>query len=230
MRYNAYVTDWRVNNTSMKIYISPSSQTTNMYSGQNISEGVVCRKIGEHLETALKRNGVTVKLANENLTYRERVEESNTWVADYHVAIHTNAGGGKGTRLFCTESTSNLDITKAVFESVSSLTPTDPDRIVENYALYEIKKTTMPCLYLEVEFHDNENLAKWILDNEENIAEAICKGLVGNSYIGEQPMKENTTNDVWYRVKVGAFKNKDNAERLVEQLSALGFPCYITTD
>ena len=214
----------------MKIYISPSSQTANMYSGHNISEALVCRKIGEHLETALKRNGVTVKLANENLTYKERVADSNAWGSDYHVAIHTNAGGGKGTRLFCTESTSNLDITKAVFESVSLLTPTYPDKIVENNALYEIKKTTMPCLYLEVEFHDNENLAKWILDNEENIAESICKGLVGNTYIGKHSINENTTNDVLYRVQVGTFKNKDNAERLVEQLSKLGFPCYITTD
>lgn len=214
----------------MKIYISPSSQTANMYSGQNISEAVACRKIGEHLENALKRNGVTVKLANANLTYQERVAESNAWEADYHVAIHTNAGGGKGTRLFCTESTSNLDITKAVFESVAALTPTDPDKIVKNCSLYEIKKTTMPCLYIEVEFHDNENLAKWILDNEENIAESICKGLVGDKYIGEHPTNENTSNGVLYRVQVGAFKNKDNAERLVEQLSALGFPCYITSD
>ena len=215
----------------MKIYISPSSQTANMYAGQNISEASVCRKIGEFLENALIRNGVTVKLANENLTYQERVAESNAWGSDYHVAIHTNAGGGKGTRLFCTESTSNLDITKAVFESVSALTPTDPDRIVENYTLYEIKKTTMPCLYLEVEFHDNENLAKWILDNVENIGESICKGLVGEKYIGEQPTKEEvTTESKLYRVQVGAFKNRDNAVRLLEQLTALGFPCYITKE
>ena len=44
-------------------------------------------------------------------------------------------------------------------------------------ALYEIKNTLSPSVLLEVAFHDNEEDAKWITQNIENIGIAIAKGI-----------------------------------------------------
>ena len=46
-----------------------------------------------------------------------------------------------------------------------------------NNGLYEINATNAKCIYIECEFHDNVNLAKWIIANAEKIGEAIAKGV-----------------------------------------------------
>ena len=47
-------------------------------------------------------------------------------------------------------------------------------------SLYEIIRTNAPAVLLEVAFHDNPEDATWIINNEEQIAEAIVTGI--NNY------------------------------------------------
>ena len=42
---------------------------------------------------------------------------------------------------------------------------------------YELRYTTGMCVYLEVDFHDNAEIAKWIVNNTTAIGEAIAKGV-----------------------------------------------------
>ena len=46
----------------MKIYLSPSDQTGNLYSAGNTNEAVVCRKIAEAAGADLERNGYEVMI------------------------------------------------------------------------------------------------------------------------------------------------------------------------
>lgn len=164
---------------SLKVYLSPSSQTDNIYSYGSYTEAEVCRGIAEITYDLLcDVSGITPKLATDGKTVSGRVSESNSFGADLHIPIHTNAGGGDGTLVMCyTGNTSNAYV-KAIYNSVAELTPTNDDGIKENTSLAEITGTTGTCVYLEVEFHDNETYAKWIVEHKQEIAQAIVDGIV----------------------------------------------------
>ncbi len=46
-----------------------------------------------------------------------------------------------------------------------------------NPSLAELNSTKAVAVYIEVEFHDTTDDAKWIIENAKTIGEAICKGV-----------------------------------------------------
>ena len=180
-----------------KIYISPSDQTANTYAAGDTTEAIQCRKIAGKLVEALTRCGFTAK-TNTVDGMQARVAESNAWKADLHICVHTNACNGKvaGTRLFCYEmGGEGYKACKAVLASLSPITPGNSDGITARPELYETRATNCPCVYVECEFHDVPEIAKWIIANVENIAEAIAKGVC--NYYGEKyiPREESNQTD-----------------------------------
>lgn len=164
---------------SEKIYVSPSDQGRNEYGAGNTVEEVQCEKIATALVNALVRCGFEAKTDLTAGMY-ERVSQSNAWGADLHVCIHTNAYNGKvgGTRLFCYElGSKGHDACKAVMATLAPITPGTSDAITARPELYECRVTEAPCVYVEVDFHDVPEIALWIIENTEAIAEAIAKGL-----------------------------------------------------
>lgn len=162
-----------------KIYLSPSDQTANKYAAGNTNEAVVCRKIADATEAALKRCGFNVK-NNKTSSMAARVVESDKWGADLHLAIHTNAFNKKvtGTRLFCWDKTGEgYKACRAIFNKLAPLTPGTSESISVNTSLYEIRNPSAPTAYVEVDFHDVADIAKWLIENVEAVGEAICQGV-----------------------------------------------------
>ena len=85
---------------TLKIYLSPSKQTANLYAAGNTDEQTQCNLIAAAAEKALLRCGFEVKKAPEGQEIEESVRQSNAWGADLHLPIHTNAGGGRGCVVF----------------------------------------------------------------------------------------------------------------------------------
>lgn len=161
------------------IYISPSDQTSNKYAYGNTNEAVVCRKIADATEAALKRCGFNVK-NNKTSSMAARVAESDKWGADLHLPIHTNAFNKKvtGTRLFCWDKTGEgYKACRAIFNKLAPITPGTSESISVNTSLYEIRNPSAPTAYVEVDFHDVADIAKWLIENVEAIGEAICHGV-----------------------------------------------------
>lgn len=161
------------------IYISPSDQTSNKYAYGNTNEAVVCRKIADATEAALKRCGFNVK-NNKTSSMAARVAESDKWGADLHLAIHTNAFNKKvtGTRLFCWDKVGEgYKACRAIFNKLAPLTPGTSESISVNTSLYEIRNPSAPTAYVEVDFHDVADIAKWLIENVEAVGEAICQGV-----------------------------------------------------
>jgi N-acetylmuramoyl-L-alanine amidase len=223
---------------SKKIYISPSDQIRNEYAVGGTNEKEQCHLIAAALVTALERCGLQAK-TNYTASMAERVRESNEWKADLHLPIHTNAHNGKvqGTRLFSfDDGGAGNRACEAIMDTLAPITPGESDAIT-TANFYEIKYAVAPTAYIEVGFHDNAEEARWIIENTEKIAEAICQGICAFfdlSYQApkveqpeEKPLEENT----FYRVQVGAFKNRGFAEVLVDKLKAAGFhDAYIKTN
>ena len=162
-----------------KVYLSPSDQTSNRYAYGNTTEAVQCGKIAEACRAALIRCGIEVKLGHMK-SMQEKCAESNAFCADLHVPIHTNAFNGRvrGTRMFCYSSNGEgMKACRSIFAIVAPLTPGTSENIKVNAELYEVRVPAAPTAYIECEFHDNADTAKWIIEHTTDLGEAIAHGI-----------------------------------------------------
>lgn len=216
-----------------KIFLSPSNQTDNRYAYGNTTEAIQCGKIAAAAEKALKRCGFEVKLVHMESMY-DKVPIAESWGADLYVPIHTNAFNGKvgGTRIFYyAKNGEGHKAAQCVYKYLKPLTLGTSDNITPYPDLYEVQYPSAPTVYVEAEFHDNPEYAKWIIEHIEDIAEGITKGICeyyGVKYVEEpKPIIEPAA--ALYRVQVGAFSKRENAEKMLAALKAAGFEGYIRT-
>lgn len=205
-----------------KIYLSPSNQDGNTYATGNTNEMVQCNRIAEYAEKALKRNGFSVLKAPQGQSMSASVAQSNSWNADLHIPIHTNAFNGSltgGTMVMIySSSRENLKAASALLNSVAPITPGKDYAIQVRTNLYELSATTAVAVYLEVEFHDTVEGASWIINNVKKVGEAIAKGVC--DYYNVAYKSEDPIIDTLYRVRksskdsqsqIGAFSVLQNA-------------------
>lgn len=216
----------------MKIFLSPSDQTYNKYSGVSTNESTQCVKIAKAAKKYLDINGYTTKVGDVKDGITGRVKESNSWGADVHVCIHTNAGGGDGTLVLCYRGNTNNKYVKNVYLNVASVSPGKDDGIRVNTGLYEINHTDALCVYVECEFHDDKTLAKWINKNTDKLGKAIAKGICaadGKTFKTTESSASSGSGAI-YKVQCGAFSKSANATALGKKLNASGFSVYIYCD
>ena len=213
-----------------KVFLSPSNQYDNVYAYGNTTEGVQCGKIADACKIALERSGVDVMLMHDE-SMQTKCAESNKFDADLHVPIHTNAFNGRvmGTRMFCYNTGKGMDACKAIFARVAPLSPGTSENIQVNQKLYEVRVPAAPTAYIECEFHDTVEGAKWIVENTVLIGETIARGIC--DYFGvtfkepEQPKPD--AGATIYRVQVGAYTKKENAENMLAKLKKDGYSGFI---
>ena len=121
-----------------------------------------------------------------------------------------------------------------MFNELAPLSPGTSENIQANSRLYEVRTPAAPTVYCECEFHDTVEGAKWIVEHTTEIGEAIAKGLC--KYLGVKyvPAKQETPKpaepaqgDTLYRVQVGAFAVRANADRMLDRLKKAGFTGFI---
>lgn len=220
-----------------RIYISPSDQVKNAYAAGNTTEAIQCRQIATLLVKALERQGFAAK-TNLTGSMQARVQESDEWGADIHACIHTNAYDEKpgqkevsGTRLFCyVLGGEGHKACKCVMARLAPITPGTSDGISARPELYECRAPHAPTVYIEVDFHDVDEVALWIIDHKPEIAEAIAHGICdyfGVAYKAPEQISaqapEQAPKDGWFRVQIGAYKNRDYAEEALAKAKKAGF-------
>ena len=207
-----------------KVFLSPSNQYDNRYAYGNTTEGEQCGKIAEACKVALERSGVDVMLMHDE-SMQKKCAASNAFGADLHVPIHTNAFNGtvSGTRMFCFNDSGNgMRACKAIFNRLAPITPGTSENIRVNASLYEVKVPAAPTAYVEVDFHDVPEVAKWIIGNIELIGETIAHGIC--DYLGVAFKEASKT---IYRVQVGAYAVKANADKMLAKLKSDGYDGFI---
>lgn len=164
---------------SKKIFLSPSNQGNNKYAYGNTNEAAECGEMAQAAEKALKRCGFEVKTMQWE-TAQARCKAANEWGADLYIPIHTNAFNAQvtGTRIFVREMKGeSYEAAKDIFSELAPITPGRSENISTYPELIELKQPKSPAVYIEVDFHDNKEAAKWLIENTEAIGEAICKGV-----------------------------------------------------
>lgn len=169
----------------------------------------------------------------EDVTLAERVKSANAWGADFYLSIHHNAGvnGGKGGGIVAIthpqSSKASVEWRNEFYDALIKRTGLKGNRSEPKTTmdLYVLRKTTMPAVLLELGFMDSATDVPVILtdDHARKCAQAIVDVIVRR---GKLTRKVETT--AIYKVQVGAFSKRENAEKMKEQLTAKGFPAYIT--
>lgn len=140
------------------------------------------REIGYKVKAKLEALGHSVNVCsvdsattlNESLA--ARVNKANANGGDLYVSIHLNAGGGHGTEVF-TYQGRELSYARNVLNNICALGYRN--RGLKGDSLYVTNHTKMDAFLLECCFIDNqEDMNRY---NAEDMADAIVKGLVGQT-------------------------------------------------
>lgn len=169
------------------VFLSPSTQEFNIGYGEYGTEEYRMNRITDYLEDILKSQGYVVYRNNPKETLSKAVQRSNEINPDIHVAIHSNASGegfsAQGPEIFANRpNTAGARLAQDIYDEIIKIYP-DANKgrgVLYTSSLYEIIRTNAPAVLLEVAFHDNPDDAKWIINNEEEIARAIARGI--NNY------------------------------------------------
>ena len=223
-----------------KIYLSPSTQESNLFVG-GVTEEVNSNAVCDILQKALsEKYGFEIRRNRPDMNLTQMINDSNNFNPDIHVAIHSNAGGGRGCEVYYYrvdgKVSNSQQLSQYIYNELSPLTPSSDRGLKDGRAanLGEIVRTTACATLVEMAFHDNVEDAAWMLSNRQACSTALEKGICkyfGVAYkpdVVPQPTPQPTT-DVLYRVQVGAFAEKANADKMLTRLQAAGFNGFITT-
>lgn len=173
----------------------------------------------------------------KDVSLANRVKAANNFKADFYLSIHHNAGiyGGKGGGIVAYVCKScqaaSKEWQKELYNELIAATGLKGNRSnpLPQSNLYEVKKTTMPAVLLELGFMDSAADVPVILTEKyaDQCAAAIVKVLVARGKLTKKAAAPAADPNKIYRVQCGAFKEEANADKLVAQLKAKGFDAII---
>lgn len=194
----------------------------------NLSIALACRDV-------LERHGVSVKMSrtkDENDAISEEIKECNAYSPDLAVDIHNNAGGGDGAEAFYhygggTSKTLAENILAEIVKIGQNSRGAKIRKNANGKDYYGfIRETSCPAVIIECAFVDNSTDLK-ILATEgkrQKMGEVIAKGILKT--LGIEFQADSGT---IYRVQVGAYKVRANAEAMLKKIKEAGFDAFITT-
>lgn len=177
----------------------------------------------------LERHGVRVicsRITDENDPVNEEVKEANASGADIAVSFHTNAGGGNGSESFYYPTSSDGKKLAQLCEKHTQAIGQNSRGIKNGSHLRFINGTKMVAVLCECAFIDNADDRTLIdtMAEQNKFGIAYAKAILEYFNI---TYKAPSTNDKIYRVQVGAFKDKANAEKLRAELKSKGYDAII---
>lgn len=180
----------------------------------------------------LERHGVKVvssRLVDENDPVAQETQEANASGADIAVSFHANAGGGDGFEAFYWSKSAEGRRLASLGEKYVKQLGQNSRGIKTGNHLYFVRNTQMTAVLFESFFVDSDDRVIGDLVSEQKAfgvayAKAILEYL-GITYVGET--KEEPVSNKLYRVQVGSYRNRENAEKLVSELEKKGYKPFI---
>jgi len=162
------------------IYISPSTQEHNAGVGPFGTEEFEMNGIADILIHLIAKDGRFVWRRNSPIMDIYQIAtDSNTWGADIHVALHSNAGGGEGTEVYAYGPGTNSErLARALYNQIAPLSPGIDRGVKYNPGLMEVgDRVSATAALIELGFHDDLEDATWIAYNPEMISKALYMGI-----------------------------------------------------
>lgn len=93
--------------------------------------------------------------------------------------------------------------------------------VKERPGLVVLRRTKMPALLIETGFINSDKDNQLFNEKLQEIAKSIADAILGT--LDEETVKS----PLYYRVQTGAFRSRENADRMLYQLTDQGFPAFI---
>ena len=200
------------------------------------------QELYKYTEAVLKKYGHTVINCNSNgrtesAELAEGARKANEGKVDYFISLHMNSFNGKAYG------------TEAYVYSENSRAKGIAERLVNNFATlgfynrgvkynakyYEMKNIDAPNIIFETLFCDSgKDVAIWSATPYEKMAYLISNAIDSSipknidNQAGQMESKDEIKeNETYYRVVVGSYKDKRNAEKLIKELKDKGYSAFI---
>lgn len=206
-----------------KIFIDPGHGGSDPGAvGNGIQEKDITLRISTMIRDMLvsEYEDVTVRMSrtsDETVSLSERSNAANAWGADYYVSVHVNAGGGTGFESYVYSGTGAPTTTyqTAVHNRAISLSNWD-DRGKKKANFHVLRETNMPAILTENGFIDNATDANKL--KSASFLSTLARGHTeGIAEAFNLKKRETGGSGDLYKVQIGAFRNKANADSLAEQ-------------
>ena len=176
----------------------------------------------------LTKHGITTVLSrttDENDPVKEEVKEANASGASLAVSFHTNAGGGDGSESLYHSSSSEGKRLAELMEKHTKAIGQNSRGVKPRNDLWFLRGTNMVSVLSECAFVDNDKDNDIIdtLEERKKFGVAYAKAILeyfGIAYVESTPSK---TTDKLYRIQLGAYGEKENADAMLAKVKSAGF-------
>lgn len=192
--------------------------------------------VGQRLE----QNGVDVVYTRTTDVYdtpHQKAQMANRANADYLLSLHRNAAAKPDTAtgvesLVFRENTPASDLAREINFELEKL-GFENRGVKERPNLMILKNSKMPAVLVELGFINNRN------DNEKfdqlfnEIADAIVNAFFNATGMEKDENTDGSEEEAeqrLYRVQVGAFRNTNTANKLLNELLEQGYPAFLIFD
>ena len=184
-----------------KIYIDQGHNPVNPNAGSEgngLREQDIVYEIGQLTADLLRANGLEVRLSRPNpdtqlgtsnsTSLRRRVDDANSWGADYFISLHTNASvneSASGSEAFVYRRNSAAEpLAENILTQLNYSTGLRNRGVVARPGLYVLRKTRMPATLIELGFISNASDAELMEYNPQLFAAGVANGVL--AYLGLQ--------------------------------------------
>lgn len=197
-----------------------------VYKGRKEKDDVL--KLGLAVVKELRSYGIEVdetRTTDKTLNLKERSNFEKKKQYDYFISFHRNAfkpeqASGVETYTYISQTAKAKSLADKIQKNLVAIGFVDRKIKVANF--HVLRETKSPAVLMEVGFIDNTKDNELFDDKFAEIVKVITKAILDE--FGILYKEEPTTSLAkYYRVQVGAFSNKANAENILKKIKAAGF-------
>lgn len=176
----------------------------------------------------LEQHGVDVVYTRTSDVYQtpfEKARLANASGADYFISFHRNSSPMvnqyNGVEVLVYDKSGiKYDMAENILGALGEIGFREIG-VKERPGLVVLRRTVMPALLVETGFINSDADNQLYDEKEKEIAESIAEAVLGTLD------RETVEAPLYYRVQIGAFRNRENAERLLYQAQDRGFPAFL---
>ncbi len=202
------------------VFLSPSTQQWNQYvNGGNEEQQM--NLIADAMEPYLRSSGITYSRNDPDRDVRGAIADSNSRYYDVHLALHSNAGGGRFAGIlsgidiyYSPYSAQSEKLADIIVNNLKNIYP-NPSKVntLPTTSLGEVTQTRAVAVLCELGYHDNPEDAEWIKANTQSIARSLVQALCdyfGIPFIEAVPARTGTVTTDGSNLNIRSLPNTNS--------------------
>lgn len=191
-------------------------------------------KLAQAVQKLLTAQGLTVAMTRTSDTYvslASRTSAANKAGADLFVSLHRNSysnATANGTEIWVYTTAGAVDeaAAGAVLEQLAAV-GIQSNRGVKKGNYHVLRESNMTSMLVELGFISNTDDNQLFDRHFDAYALAIAKGICSALGIAYQTGATTAQSDILYRVQVGAFTVKSNADAFLKTVKQMGLEAFL---